>query len=230
MNETAPWVFVVDDDPSIRKALGRLLRAEWLQGRAFSSAVEFLEFERPDAPACLVLDLQMPVLDGLELQKSLSEGHIALPIIFITGHGDIPTSVRAMKAGAVDFLAKPFDVEALLQAVHQALEQDRRDRQRRSSITDIRARADALSRREREVFEYVVAGMPNKKIARRLEIKEKTVKVHRGHVMQKMQAGSLAELARMAERAGIQGSQEAAVDVASDFSDVAIDHATHAHA
>jgi RNA polymerase sigma factor (sigma-70 family) len=210
MNESASWVFVVDDDLSVRRSLERLLRAEGIQAKAFSSALEFLEFERPDAPACLVLDVQMPELDGLELQGSLREGPISLPIIFITGHGDISMGVQAMKAGAVDFLPKPFDHQDLLRAVRQAIAKDTRDRQLRSDMSIIQQRVASLSPREREVFEHVVTGMPNKQISRRLGITEKTVKVHRGQVMQKMHAGSLAELVRMAEKMELETPQNRA--------------------
>jgi RNA polymerase sigma factor (sigma-70 family) len=205
MTDASGFVFVVDDDPSVRKALARLLRSAGLQTETFSSAAEFLEFQRPDASGCVVLDVHMPETDGLELQQSLSEGHVSLPIIFISGHGDIPMSVRAMKAGAVDFLPKPFDDEELLRAVRQALAQDTRDREQRSNVSIIEERVASLSARERQVLAYVVTGMPNKQIARRLGIKEKTVKAHRGQVMQKMQAASLAELVRMAEKVGIVG-------------------------
>jgi FixJ family two-component response regulator len=200
----AAWVFVVDDEPSIRRALARLFRSAGLQAQTFSSAQEFLQYDLPDTPSCLVLDLQMPEVDGLQLQQSLRDGHVALPIIFITGHGDIPQSVRAIKAGALDFLTKPFEDEELLRAVRQALDQDKIARELRSDDSTIQERVTKLSTRERQVLACVVAGMPNKQTARRLGIKEKTVKAHRGQVMQKMQAGSLAELVRMADKAGIE--------------------------
>jgi FixJ family two-component response regulator len=202
------WVFVIDDDPAVRRALVRLLRSTGLRAESFACAAEFLDYPRPDAPGCLVLDVQMPELGGLELQQSLRDGHVSLPIVFITGYGDIPMSVRAIKSGAVDFLPKPFDDETLLRAVRQALAQDARERRARSEVNDVRQRVDSLTPREREVLAHVVDGRLNKQIARRLKITEKTIKVHRGQVMRKMQAGSLAELVRLAERVGIQGPQQ----------------------
>jgi RNA polymerase sigma factor (sigma-70 family) len=203
MTTTAAIVFVVDDDPSVRKALGRLLRSFRFQVETFPSAEKFLERELPDAPGCLVLDVRMPGRDGLELQRSLSEAHVTLPIVFITGHGDIPMTVRAMKAGAVDFLPKPFDDEDLLNAVRQAIARDGQARHERADLTVLRQRVDSLTPREREVLELVVSGLLNKQVGHRLGVTEKTVKVHRAQAMHKMQAGSLAELVRMAEKVGI---------------------------
>ena len=199
------WVFVVDDDPSVRKALYRLLRMSGLRAEMFASAAEFLQYRRPDAPSCLVLDVQMPELDGLQLQQELNEGHISLPIIFISGHGDVPQTVQAMKAGAVDFLEKPYDPDVLLRIVRQAIAQDDADRKKRSDVSLVQQRVATLSPREREVLPYVVSGMRNKEIGSLLVVTEKTIKVHRGQVMRKLQAGSLAELVRMAEKVGIQG-------------------------
>jgi FixJ family two-component response regulator len=208
MNGAAAWVFVVDDDPSICRALARLVRSAGWQVKAFTSAAEFLQFERPDAPSCLVLDVQLPDWNGLELQHSLAEGAASLPIIFITGHGDIPMTVHAMKAGAVDFLSKPIDDKALLGAVEQALAQDAAQREEDSDVSAIWRCIESLSPREREVLGHVVGGKLNKQIAHRLGVTEKTVKVHRGQVMRKMQARSLAELVRMAEKVGIEGPQD----------------------
>ncbi len=200
-------VFLVDDDPSVRKALARLLRADGFQVETFASAEEFLAYERPDAPGCLVLDLHMPGLNGLQLQRRLQQARADLPIIFITGHGDIPTSVEAMKAGAADFLPKPFENAHLLEAVRQAIARDRQGRKVRAKATEIRQRAESLTPREREVMDLVVTGLLNKQVGRRLKVTEKTVKVHRAQVMSKMEAHSLAELVRMAERLGVEAAR-----------------------
>lgn len=202
MTDAAPIVFVVDDDASVRNALSRLLGAAGLRAEAFASAQEFLRYDRPDAPCCLVLDVQMPGLNGLELQHALGEVSIGLPIIFITGYGDIPMSVRAMKAGAVDFLPKPFDDGDLLDAVRKAIAKDVQAGRERAEVSEIRRRAGSLTPREREVMALVVGGMLNKQIGRVLGVTEKTIKVHRGQVMRKMRAGSLAELVRLAEKVG----------------------------
>jgi FixJ family two-component response regulator len=206
MTKVAPIVFVVDDDASIRRALARLLRADGLSVTTFASAQEFLHHGRPAAPACLVLDVRMPELDGLELQRSLNEANSALPIVFITGHGDIPMSVRAMKAGAVDFLPKPFDDQELLSAVRQAIAKDQQGRRERANTAALRERAESLTAREHEVMALVVSGLLNKQIGHRLGVSEKTIKVHRGQAMRKMRAGSLAELVRMAEKIGIKAA------------------------
>ena len=203
MIDPSAVVFVVDDDPSVRKALGRLLRSAGLRAEAFASAEEFLGWDRPDAPGCVVLDVQMPGLNGLELQRTLDEENVRLPIVFITGHGDIPMSVRAMKAGAVDFLPKPFEDQTFLDAVHQAVARDRQARQQRAEVSVLQERARSLTPREREVLGLVVSGMLNKQIGHKLGVTEKTIKVHRGQVMRKLHAGSLAELVRMAQKLDI---------------------------
>jgi FixJ family two-component response regulator len=203
MAESAPFVAVVDDEPSFRKAVGRLLRGAGYQVEELASAEEFLAYRRPDAPGCLVLDLQMPGADGLELQRRLNEPGPGLPIVFLTGHGDIPTTVRAMKAGAVDFLAKPFQVEDLLHAVRQAIARDVAWRRERAEIVVLRQRLDRLTPREREVMALVVTGLLNKQVGRQLGVTVRTVKLHRAQVMAKMQAGSLAELVLMAEKLGL---------------------------
>jgi FixJ family two-component response regulator len=199
MVESKSLVFLVDDDLSVRKSLSRLLTVAGFAVRTFASAQEYLE-ETSDQPSCLVLDVRLPGLDGLELQKMLVEKKSSTPVVFITGHGDIPMSVRAMKAGAVDFLAKPFSDEDLLNAVAQAVEKNRLEKERTLDLINIRRRLDLLTPREKEVLTYVVAGNLNKQIASMMEVAEKTIKVHRGHIMQKLQVQSVAELVRMLER------------------------------
>jgi FixJ family two-component response regulator len=193
-------VFVVDDDPSIREAVKSLISLAGLRVETFGTAQEFLRNERPDLPGCVVLDVELPGLSGLDLQRELTTHGIKLPIIFITGHGDIPMSVRAMKAGATEFLTKPFRDQDLLDAIQQALERDRAARQHSREISELRKRFDALTPREREVMSLVVAGWLNKQIGFELGISEITVKIHRGRVMNKMGAQSLVDLVRMTER------------------------------
>jgi FixJ family two-component response regulator len=203
MTEPDRLVFVVDDDPSLRESLKDLLHSVGLRVEAFASAQEFLRAKRPDVPSCLVLDVRLKGLSGLDLQKRLAEGDIDIPIIFITGHGDIPMAVQAMKAGAVEFLRKPFRDQDLLDAIEQALERDRKAREQRAEIADLRSRFDSLTPREREVMALVAAGLLNKQVAGELGTSEASVKVHRQHVMEKIGAGSLAELVRMADKLGI---------------------------
>jgi FixJ family two-component response regulator len=200
---TDSLVFVVDDDHSMRVAVERLLRSSGLEVESFSSARTFLEREPADVACCLVLDVRMPELTGLDLQQALRQSDAGIPIVFITGHGDVPTSVRAMKSGAEDFLQKPFKDQELLDAVHRALERDRGARAERTELAELGERLDSLTPREREVFELVVKGLLNKQIAFELGAAEKTIKVHRGRVMKKMQADSLAHLVRMAGKLGI---------------------------
>ena len=196
-------VFVVDDDAPMRESLKNLLRSVGLRVEAFASAQEFLHSPRPDVPGCLVLDVRLPGLSGLDLQKQMAEGDRDMPIIFITGHGDIPMTVQAMKAGAVEFLTKPFRDQALLDAVQHALERDRQAREQRAQSDALRRRYGTLTPREREVMALVVAGLLNKQIAGQLGTSEAAVKVHRQHVMAKMAAGFLATLVRIADRLGI---------------------------
>ncbi len=203
MSTAEPVVFVVDDDASMRQSLENLLRSVGLRAQSFASAQEFLRGKRPDVPACLVLDVRLPGGSGLDLQKNVAEAGVEMPIIFITGHGDIPMSVQAMKAGAVGFLPKPFRDQDLLDAIHQALERDRKARERRGEIDELRRRFESLTRREREVMAHVVAGLLNKQIAGEVGTSEATVKGHRHQVMEKMGAGSLVELVRMADRLGV---------------------------
>jgi FixJ family two-component response regulator len=193
-------VFVVDDDLSIREAIQSLVRLEGLRVETFATAQDFLRRKRPDLPGCVVLDVELPGLSGLDLQRELAAHGIKLPIIFITGYGDIPMSVRAMKAGATEFLTKPFRDQDLLDAIQQALERDRAARRHSKEIAELRKRFDALTSREREVMNLVVGGWLNKQIGFELKISEITVKIHRGRVMSKMGAQSLAELVRMTER------------------------------
>jgi len=207
MTDLVPIVFVIDDDPSVRKALGRLLKSLRFRVEMFTSAEEFLQQPLPDVPACVILDVHMPGLSGLDLQRTLADSSGGLPIVFITGHGDIPMTVRAMKAGAVDFLAKPFNDLDLLAAVRQAIARHAQARQARAELAEIQERAESLSPREREVMAHVVSGMLNKQTGHQLGVTEKTIKVHRAHVMRKMRADSLAELVRMAERIGVQSPQ-----------------------
>lgn len=199
----APTVFIVDDDPAVLKSLSRLLRAARLTAVTFSSPQDFLARHDASLPGCLVLDVAMPGLNGLELQQGLLASGHELPIIFLTGHGDIPMSVQAMKRGAVDFLTKPVNDDDLLKAIHVAFEQDRLQRQARAAVAEIRQRVASLTPREREVFDHVIAGHLNKQTAADLGTTEKTIKVHRARVMEKMQVQSVAELVHLAERAGI---------------------------
>ena len=198
MNSEEPIVFAIDDDASMREALSRLFRSIGMRASIFSSAEEFLAFERPDVPAALVLDVRLPELSGLELQREFNGSGI--PIIFITGHGDIPMSVQAMKAGAVEFLTKPFRDQVLLEAISVAIKRDRENRIERAEIAECRARYGLLTQREREVLKHVVEGLLNKQIGAKLGTSEFTIKIHRKGVMQKMKAGSVPELVRMAQK------------------------------
>ena len=208
MKDADAVVFVVDDDSSVREAIKSLISLVGLRVETFETAQEFLQSKRPDVPGCVVLDVELPGLSGLDLQRELAAHGVKLPIIFITGHGDIPTSVRAMKAGALEFLTKPFHDQDLLDAIRQALERDRAARRHSKEIAELRERFDALTSREREVMSLVVAGLLNKQIAAELGISEVTVKIHRGRVMNKMGAQSLAELVRMTERLEIPTAKD----------------------
>jgi FixJ family two-component response regulator len=202
VSEARPAVFVIDDDPSMRRSLDTLLRSVALDVHLFSSAEEFMHAKRPETPGCLVLDVRMPGMSGLTFQQELAKAGAALPIIFISGHGDVPMTVRAMKAGAVEFLTKPFDDQALLDAIHAAIERDRARRRDAATLADLKARFRALTEREREVMRLVVTGRANKQIAADLSLSLVTVKVHRSQVMHKMQARTIVELVRMADRLG----------------------------
>jgi FixJ family two-component response regulator len=202
--EAQPIVLVIDDDAPLREALSSLFRSVGLQVKTFGSAQEFLQSGAPDGPSCLVLDVRLPGLSGLDFQAELAKANIHIPIVFMTGHGDIPMTVRAMKAGAVEFLPKPFRDQDMLDAVQIGLEQDRNRRKSAGDISKLKAAFDALTPREQEIMGYVTAGLMNKQIAGELKVSEITVKVHRGNVMRKMNAKSLAELVRMADALGVR--------------------------
>jgi FixJ family two-component response regulator len=200
-------VFIVDDDASIRQALARLFRSVDLDAEAFGSTADMLRHHFPDVPSCLVLDVRLPGLSGLDFQTELAKARIQIPIIFVTGHGDIPMSVKAMRAGAVDFLTKPFRDQDMLDAVGRAIESDRTRRSSESAMTDVRARFETLTAREREIMGLVTTGLMNKQVAAEIGLSLITVKIHRGHIMKKMHARSLAELVRMADALGIRRTQ-----------------------
>jgi FixJ family two-component response regulator len=201
--ELQPMVFVIDDDADLREALSRLFRSVGLQVKAFATAPEFLQIKLPEGPTCLVLDVRLPGLSGLDFQAELTRAKIDIPIVFMTGHGDIPMTVRAMKAGAVEFLPKPFRDQDMLDAVQTGLERDRRRRKDASETAKLRADFDTLTAREQEIMGLVTSGLMNKQIAGQLGVSEITVKVHRGSVMRKMNARSLADLVRMADALGV---------------------------
>ncbi len=200
MSENKPVVFVIDDSPSVRDALDSLIRSVHLNVQSFGSIEEFLQFKRPDAPGCIVLDVRLPGLSGLDFQREMAKSNIDLPIIFITGHGDVPMSVRAIKAGAIEFLTKPFRDQDLLDAIYLGIERDRSRRQASAIVAVLRGHFASLTARERQVMLQVASGRPNKQIAAELKLSEVTVKVHRRHVMRKMKAKSLADLVRMADK------------------------------
>ena len=208
MTEPAAIVFVVDDDPSIRRAIKRLVESVGLHVELFGSASEFMSSNHPEVASCLVLDIRLPGISGLDFQRQLAEANVHIPIIFITAHGDIPMSVRAMKAGAVEFLTKPFRDQDLLDAVQEGLERDRARRQRQAEIAILQHKLESLTPREREVLPLVVLGLANKQVAAEIGTTEATVKVHRSQLMKKMDADSLPELVRMAEKIGIPASKD----------------------
>lgn len=204
MREPSEVIAIVDDDPSVREGLQSLIRSAGWRVETFASAQEFLAHTHASVPSCLILDLQLPGLSGLDLQKRMAEKELEIPIVFLTGHGNIPTSVQAMKAGAVEFLTKPVDEQELLQAIQEAIERARRVRHQHAEMRELRERYESLTPREQEIMQQVVSGLLNKQTALELNITEYTVKIHRGHVMRKMQAESLADLVRMAEHLGIR--------------------------
>lgn len=203
MMDATPVVIVIDDDASVREAIRKLITSVGLRVETFESAREFLIDKRPEGPACIVLDVRLPDLSGIEFQRALAKADIHIPIIFISGHADVPVTVRAMKQGAVEFLTKPFRGQELLDAIQDAIAKDREALRERSRLTELRAHYDSLTQREKEVLELVVSGLLNKQIAAELVMSELTVKTHRAHVMKKMEAGSLADLVRMSEKLGL---------------------------
>jgi FixJ family two-component response regulator len=207
MRQPDAVIAIVDDDLSVREGLETLIRSAGWRVETFASAQEFLACPRAEAPSCLILDLQLPGLSGLDLQKRMAELELEIPIVFLTGHGNIPASVQAMKAGAVEFLTKPFDEQDLLRAIEEALERDRRTRRRYAEMRELQGRYESLTAREQEVMQQVVSGLLNKQVAAELKISEVTVKVHRGQVMRKMRADSLADLVRMGDRLGIRSGK-----------------------
>lgn len=206
-SESSPVIAIVDDDPSAREGLQSLIRSAGWRVETFGSAQEFLARRGADAPSCLILDLQLPGLSGLELQKRMAQVELEIPIVFLTGHGNIPASVQAMKAGAIEFLTKPVEEEDLLQAIEDAIERDRRTRRQNAEIHDLQLRYETLTVREREVMQQVISGLLNKQIAAELNITDFTVKIHRAQAMRKMRADSLADLVRMAESLGIRATK-----------------------
>jgi len=206
-HESGAIIAIVDDDPSARRGLERLIRSAGWKAESFASAQEFLSRPSTEAPSCLVLDLQLPGLSGLDLQKQMAEAGLEIPIVFLTGHGSIPASVQAMKAGAIEFLTKPVDEENLFKAIQEAIDRDQRSRKEHAQMQDLRRRYESLTAREQEIMQRVISGLLNKQIAAELNITEFTVKFHRGHIMTKMCADSLADLVRMAESLGV-GSQK----------------------
>jgi len=207
MSDEVPLIYLVDDDVSVREGVADLLRSVGLRVEAFASPKEFLDRKRPDAPGCLILDIRLPGPSGLELQRMLLSSDNQLPIIFISAHGDIPMSVRAIKSGAIEFLTKPLNDQQLLDAVHAGIERDRGRRQEAHTLTELRLRFDTLTQREREILSLVVSGKPNKQIAAHLDLSEMTVKVHRSQAMHKMKAKSVIELVRMADKLGLSNHE-----------------------
>jgi FixJ family two-component response regulator len=205
MMDAAPMVFVIDDDSSVREALRKLIMSVGMRVETFGSAREFMLDKRPEGPACIVLDVRLPDVSGLEFQRVLAKAGVQIPIIFISGHADVPLTVRAMKEGAVEFLTKPFRGQELLDAIQDAIAKDREALRDRARMTKLRAHYDSLTQREKEVLELVVSGLLNKQIAAELGTSELTVKTHRAHVMKKMAAASLADLVRMSEKLGVSG-------------------------
>jgi FixJ family two-component response regulator len=205
--ESSPVIAIVDDDPSVREGLHSLIRSAGWRAEAFASAQEFLQRRGSEAPSCLVLDLQLPGPSGLDLQKRMAEAELEIPIVFLSGHGNIPASVQAMKAGAIEFLTKPVQEEDLLRAIREALERDRHIREQHAEMDDLQSRYETLTPREREVMQQVISGLLNKQVAAELNITEFTVKIHRGQVMRKMRADSLPDLVRMAESLGIHAGK-----------------------
>jgi FixJ family two-component response regulator len=210
MGESNALIAIVDDDPSVRAGLQRLIRSVGWKAETFASAQEFLARPRAEPPNCLVLDLQLPDLSGLDLQRRMADVELEIPIVFLTGHGNIPASVQAMKAGAIEFLTKPVDEQELLQAIQEAVERDRRTREQRAEMRELQSRYESLTAREQEVMQQVISGRLNKQVAAELNITEDTVKFHRGHIMRKMRADSLADLVRMAESLGILSNKRSA--------------------